>query len=270
MATYDELERSQEGSRPALLYLFALGVDTYAYTSDQVQHVVASETYLPEAIESAQPPRGGSARTEPFQVTLPTANDFVQQFRSTTPALQATLAVYGLQRDASPASNPLQYKGVLQRVSFEQHGRVASLQFLQAAGLLGRTMPRDSYQGLCNRVLYDARCTLDRDDFKHSGTVTASSGRKITMPGVSGFAAGYFVGGYVETTTDQEPRMVVEQSGDDLTLMHAFPSSPVGKAANAYRGCDHTPATCHALGNRINYGGFDHVPTFNLFEEGLL
>jgi hypothetical protein len=108
--------------------------------------------------------------------------------------------------------------------------------------------------------------------------VSAQSGATITVPGAGGFGADWWVGGFVEIDGGDDARLVLAQSGNDLTLLLPFPQSAVGRQIIAFAGCDHTITTCDTKfdtpedtdSNVINYGGFAFVPTRNPYQTGLL
>ena len=64
--------------------------------------------------------------------------------------------------------------------------------------------------------------------------------------------------------------LVLEQDGDDLTLVLPFHEDVLSEDVSVYAGCDHTIATCLAkFANDINFGGCPYVPTKNIFITGV-
>ncbi|KPJ92584.1 MAG: hypothetical protein AMS18_07060, partial [Gemmatimonas sp. SG8_17] len=132
-----------------------------------------------------------------------------------------------------------------------------------------KPLPRFRYQSLCNHVLYDANCTVVRSSYLYSGTVTAASGNEVTINNLALKGPTWAIGGYVNID-DTDYRMVLDQSGDVVTVLLPFDEAVLGKTAEVYAGCDHTIGTCNGkFSNAVNYGGFPFVPKINPFEEGL-
>jgi hypothetical protein len=93
------------------------------------------------------------------------------------------------------------------------------------------------------------------------------------VPGLSSaYAAGWFIGGFVEIVGSSDFRMVLDQDGDDLELLLPFVTTPT--LVNVFAGCSHDPESPHGCGpkfdNGDNYGGFFYVPTKNPFETGII
>lgn len=81
----------------------------------------------------------------------------------------------------------------------------------------------------------------------------------------------------MEVGGGDDHRLILSQSGDDVTLLLPFPETIVGSTVVLLAGCDHSITTCDTkfntpedtLSNVINYGGFAFVPNKNPFETGL-
>jgi hypothetical protein len=74
----------------------------------------------------------------------------------------------------------------------------------------------------------------------------------------------------VEALGGVDRRLILSSSGDVLTLLLPFTSSPLGSTVIVFAGCDHTIATCKSkFNNVVNYGGFAFVPTKNIFQTGI-
>ena len=106
--------------------------------------------------------------------------------------------------------------------------------------------------------------------YKFSGTVTVVSGNTVTVPGCSGFAAGWFTSGYVEMLSGDDARMITNHSGNVLQLLLPFPFNAVGKSIDVYAGCGHSIAICKTKYDNIpNFDGYAFVPKKNIFNTGL-
>lgn len=277
--SFDANEIGVESGQPIELYQFTLGSSHTRLTSSENDVTIPStlETFVAQALtrsnivqESSDP---GSQK---LSVRMPASHPLVQQYRNIAPGRRATLTIYRMHRADLGVSDERQtiFKGSIRNVAFADDGRVAVMTVLPVTSAYSKPTPRRTYQGLCSHMLYDARCTINRDDpaFRHDGTVTAVSGDTVTVSGAatfSGALADFFVAGYLEV--DGDFRTVVAQSGDVLTIVVPFLESPLGKAVVARAGCKQRAVEdCEdKFNNLVNFGGFPYVPKSNPFETGI-
>lgn len=277
--SYSAFELSRETNRPVELYQFVHGGLTFEYTSAEDSLLVASLTYLPEAISRGKIGQSPSDRKTVMEITVPATNPFVSRFKPSTPAARATITVQRVQRSDFPSPGVITiFEGYVSSVSFEEDGKVAKIACTPVTAAQSRPVPRFSYQGMCNHVLFDASCKVDDTDARWRLTAVASgvSSSVVTVPGAAAFGATWWVGGFMEINGGDDSRLILSQSGDDLQLLLPFPGSIVGGSVTIFAGCDHLVATCDAKfstpedtqSNVINYGGFAFVPTRNPFQTG--
>lgn len=270
--TFAAHETSQEGSRPVELYRFVVGGATYAYTSAEDTIVASSITYAPEAISRSRILNSQEQRQNVVEVTVPGVNAFAALYKQIVPGQRATLTVQRLQRGDTPTPERLTlFQGYVQSVAFLNDGRLAKIAAVPSSAAQSRPIPRFTFQGSCNHVLYDNGCKVVAGDFKHTGLVTAVNGNVITVDGAGAFIDDYFTSGFVDAAGGLDARLVLSHTGDDLTLLLPFPFTIVGSTIDVYAGCDHTLPTCKVkFNNVINFGGFAFVPKRNIFNSGLL
>lgn len=272
--TYSAYEESVASGRPVEVYRFVLAAgDTFQYTSAEDEVTVGGFTYSPVPISRGRVVLNPEDVTQALEVELPSMDPFAQLYLSVVPGSRAELTIQRFHRDDTPTPElATVFRGFVRSVSFVRDAHVAKVLCIPLAAGAARPIPRFTYQGLCNHVLYDARCQVDDEDaaYKHVGTVTSVSGNDITVAGVSGFGAGWFDGGRVELGTGGDFRSVQTSSGNVLTLMLPFSVDPTGTNVVVRAGCDHSLATCKSkFDNVVNYGGFAFIPTRNVFEVGL-
>ncbi len=208
-------------------------------------------------------------------------NEFARKYINVVPGNRAKLTIQRFQRGdiLSPDIVTL-YVGYIQSVKFSQDGYSATIATLSIAAATSRTIPRYTYQGLCNNVLYDDACGVDDTDATwrlSNATVLTVDGADITVDGADAVVDGYYTGGFVEALGGQDARLILEHVGTTLTLLQPFPFDAVSQVVNVFAGCDHTISTCGSkffttedpTSNVINYGGFAFVPTKNIFESGI-
>jgi uncharacterized phage protein (TIGR02218 family) len=272
MTSFDTLESSVESSRPIELYQITIGSDAYRYTSAEDEITADGNLFEPIAIARNSIEQGSDSSDRTLSLTVPATNPFAMLFVNVAPGERATVTAYRYQRDESPAfdTTVLIFKGTVQSVRFSEDGTVAEIAVRSIETALNRTIPRFSYMGVCNHFLYDQGCKADPSSFNHIGVVTAETNSVVTVTGAS--ASGLdFVGGYMRPVSVNDFRMILAQSGDQLTILLPFPEALYGGSVQCFAGCDHIIDSDCALifDNVINFGGFPFVPARNVFETGL-
>lgn len=272
MTSFDIFESSRESSQPIEVYRFALGSDSYLFTSAEDRITLGGETFVPTAISRNEIVQGLEERKRVLQLTMPSSNPFAQRYIQVPPGLKAVLSIIRLQRNEVPTFNTqvLVYKGSVTSVTFPDSGMTAQVNVQSIEAASSRIIPRFTYMGMCNHVLYDSGCGIDPSGFTHIGNVSAVSGSTITLDGAA--ASGLdFVGGYCRPTAQSDFRLILAQSGDVLTLLLPFETDVVSSNVQAFAGCDHLIEGDCALvfDNVAENGSFSFVPNKNIFQTGL-
>lgn len=265
MASLDTLERSIEGSRPIELYEFTLGLLTWRFTSSEGDLSFNGFDWVDEPVSRGAPTFSSTQELTNIIVKLPSNNAVPANFINIQPASTMTCTIFRIQSDQDTPASVVIFEGYVSSVNFRDDQ--ASLKVNPFNQLVKREIPRYTYQGLCNHVLYDGRCAVSSATFKHDGLVNAQDGSQISVTGLgASAAAGAYIGGFVQTLIGDEQRLILDQSGDDILLLLPFQQTVLGTTVSAFRGCDHTIQTCVAdFNNGINYGGSPFVPTSNPF-----
>lgn len=268
--SYEAYELSVESGRPVELYTFTVGAVIYRYTSAEDTVTYSAQDYLPRLIDRTSPTltskEGGKRQLE---LTLPKDDVVSQRYISVLAATPLQIEIVRFHRDDTGPNGITVWRGRVVAAKFEQQATVCRLYSVSSESALSRPIPGRKYQGLCNHVLYDGICQIDKDSWKYTGNVSAESGRTITVDGLSAKGASWAVGGTVEFG-DEEFRLIVGQSGDVLTLQMEFPFSLTGSDVSVFAGCNHSFAQCYLkFNNAVNFGGFPFVPTRNPFNTGL-
>ncbi|WP_018184143.1 DUF2163 domain-containing protein [Kaistia granuli] len=128
------------------------------------------------------------------------------------------------------------------------------------------------FRAVCDADLGDIRCKVDLDDpaYRGGGTVVAASdGRRFSIAGLDGFAAGWFERGVLQWANGANAgrRAVVkaDRSGADgrqIELWSAM-TAPIGPGDGFIitAGCDKRFGTCREkFANALNFRGFPHMP----------
>jgi len=131
----------------------------------------------------------------------------------------------------------------------------------------------ENYSPLCRATFCDARCKLDLDDFKVSGTLTAVTDRRIFTDASRTEANDYFNFGLVTFLTGANAglsREVKTYFSDTIECELPFPFDvSVGDTYELWRGCDKRLATCRdTYNNVINFRGEPYVPITDSLVSG--
>lgn len=269
--SYDSYESSVESGDPVELYEFTLGTDTFRYTSDEDDITTAAGTYTAVPISRERIIYETQEKaSDRLQVTLPASNAFVSNFVDIVPGKIALLTILRYHRSDPAEEQVTIFKGILNTVRYSEEGKVALLQVMPLTSAQTRAIPRITFSGLCNHMLYDSRCKISETSstWEKFLPVSAVSSNQITCTGASAFGSDFFAGGFVEF--DDDYRQVISQSGDVLTLNVPFAISPLNQTVRVLSGCSHELSVCASkFSNAVNFGGFPYVPGRNIFVDGL-
>ncbi len=283
--TFLELETSREGSRPTDLYRFDYGPEIFRFCNTENEITFNGAVYTPLEIKRGSPtvnPR--EQRSQKILLDAPADERPFSDFAAIQPARKLLVTITRIQLDESqlgfgspqPASpfpspaDPIEphvgfiiFEGYVTSVAYS--GRTCSIDCNPDSEQFIREVPRYKYQSLCNHVLYDSQCQIDKNLHKLQGLVNGVDGNTIS---VNGFAGTEYTGGYVQNLAGTDYRMIIEQVGDTFTLLLPFSTNPLGNDVIAYKGCAHDVTTCRdKFSNIANFGGFPFVPTKNPFNQ---
>jgi len=280
MTTFDIYESSPESSRPLEVYRITVGPSTSLFTSDPSDVTIGSDVYKAEAIQRGPIVIGQTERQRVLAIELPLSNTFASRYVGVPPGSKATIEIIRLQRDEIPTydTQVTIYEGSVKSVEFPRSG-VARINAQTVEALAGRHMPQYSSMSMCNHTIYGPGCDVNPASFSLTNAVVTAitDGRTLTVTGAAAAAAagGYeFTGGYLKLSASSDSRLVIKQSGDDLTIMVPYKTTDMVAnitTVDAFAGCDHLLGGDCALvfNNVIENGGFNWVPTINIFAEGL-
>lgn len=266
--SFDSDEKSVSSSRPRELWLIETPTTTYRYTTAEVDVDYDSHTWT--AIPGARSEVGGSSLGDPqdFTLSLPASNPFVQAHAFGMPPQQITLTVYRLQGSAVLTW----WRGEISDFTVAKgDAKVRSPSNL--ADALDGTIPSANVQKQCNHMLYDARCTVDKNNVanKLATTVTSIStdGLEITVASV-GALGDHLVGGELKRDADSDNRLILKRAGLVITVSAPYRALAPGDAVTLFRGCKHDITDCVVtFNNAINFGGHPYVPPVNPFAHDI-
>lgn len=269
--TFDAFETSREDGQVVELFQFIFGATSYRYTNNQADITLGGLTYTATQVSRSRLEDASSDAQRRLTITVPLDNEVAQLFIGNVPGRRVTIKVYRA-HSSDPAEELLAlFDGYVANVTFDGDLE-AKILCNPATDSLNRSAPRMTFQGLCNHVLYDANCQVNRLANAYTGLVSAVTGSVITVNGLAASGADWAVGGFVSfpPATEDDKRLVVSQSGDDVELLLPFAENVLGSDVTVYAGCDHSLATCQAkFANVLNFGGFPFVPSKNPFNSDL-
>ena len=270
-----ETEFSDQDGRPVELYHFTSGTTNYRYTSAEGDYVFGGFTWLARPLGRNSIGKSGEVEQTNLEVSLPTTDVLASLYIGIQPAARTDLVVRRVHIDASPTTSITLFNGFVTSAKFKDEK--CTFQLKPFNELFHREMPRYTYQGLCNHVLYSGQCGILEAASPNQLVATVNgiqnSGEIITVTGAGSVVdnvspAQPFKGGMARLVDFSDYRLILDQDGDDLTLLLPFRDSVLGGQIVLQRGCDRTVDTCRTkFNNVINYGGFPHVPGKNPFGQ---
>lgn len=129
----------------------------------------------------------------------------------------------------------------------------------------GTMIGLEKYSQTCRASLFDARCKLNKNDYKITFTVTSASGGSIVSADFTQ-TSGYWALGYIEWLTGDNAGVTQTVNSNDKASNSIFLTSPpplpvqAGDTANIYIGCDKTRVRCKQLNNLANMRAEPDVP----------
>lgn len=272
MTSFDIFESSDDGSEPLEIYTITMGTSTFRYTSNSHDVVVNSHTYVASGIKRSKIATSNK-RNEKITLTFSGDNAFAQSFLGIAPGERAFVNIIRLQRNEVPTydTQALIYKGQVAAGSYGRDGTEIQLTATSVEAAADRKIPRFTFMGMCNHILFDSRCKKGTSGFVAQGAASGASGNTIQVAECAAFADGFFNGGWCKPVSESDYRLVIKHVGSTLTLLLPFSGNVDGSTVDVFAGCDHTVGgDCSSKFDNVeNFGGFPFVPTKNLFATGL-
>jgi|CXWL01.1.fsa_nt_gi uncharacterized phage protein (TIGR02218 family) len=270
----DDVEIGVEDAEPLDFYRVTIGNRLFLMTNAKDATTFQGQVFQPTAIERTSAKVSSEESDAAVEFTIPQDHALAQLFYGILPGQKGLVDIRRTHKSiVTGTSYEFAFRGYLSNVRYEGNSR-ATFRCDQPTAFLNRNGPRFMYTSLCNNVLYDARCTLNPELFKLSGTVTALPQEDtITVPGASSMGADYFDGGYVYYLSPggDDYRVILKQTGNDIRILIPFMDNVLGQSVSLYAGCRHTVAICDSkFANKANFGGFPFVPFKNPFQTRIL
>jgi hypothetical protein len=258
------------GKRAVWLYRIVIpGVATYHVTSRGRDYESSAAkpdaTFLsPTNWTSTAILNGGVTQTTQAEraevrVSLPTTGDIAQAILAYDGQADISVTIWQTFAGDPDEEYALKFTG---RVVTIQPGLLAvSLVCEEGFTAMARSSVAQVMQRLCRHAHYfttddGGGCRLDVDDWKQAVSITAVSGRVVTVPAAALQPDGTFTAGILFWGGGEY--FVQSHEGSALTL-EAVPvglAAAVPEDADLAPGCNLTPTNCVAFSNIANFGGF--------------
>jgi uncharacterized phage protein (TIGR02218 family) len=261
---------------PVELYKFTFGAQTWLFTDAAEQWSlpdVPGQIYLPEAIQRDNMSQSEEDGSMSVNVTVDALNPIADFFRAPfLPAQMIWLTIYRMHVGSADYASI--FTGRVGQCVFS--GATAKLTCVPVRNALGKRLPVQLVQLLCNNTLYDGRCKADPSLFTNSATITAINGLTLTVTwsGRNAVARpeGWFDGGFISKAGT--PAATIQDDlltgGATLKLLYN-PGYIVGDVINAYAGCDKRHTTCYSkFNNTAHYNGFPAFPKIDPFTSEIV
>lgn len=271
--TFNTIETSYDQGEPILLYKFALGNQSWCFTSADRPITYAGNTYEAISISRAAILQTQEIKQKTLKVTMPRDNAVPALFLIYPPSSSVMLTIFAMHYDDPDQQAVVDWMGRVMWPSWK--GSTVELNCEPAYTSVQTLGLRRTIALNCPHVLFGPGCSLLPADFKTTGAISGVSNVTVSATVIGTKTDGYFSGGYLEWTSADgdylERRSILSHSGDSVVLDYASPELAIGVSINLYPGCDHTTPTCNAKFNNIlNYGGCPYIPALNPFGGGTI
>jgi len=270
--TYAEFETAGETGNPLELYLFELSGVFYSYNNGEDVWTFNAQDYDPVYVKRSAIRNEADKSEQTVEFNFDVLNEFAQLYIGVVPGERASIKVFQVHRtDTIDLEHKQIFSGLVSTVAFHKDGKEAKIIARPLSSAGDRPLPRRTFQGLCNHILFDQRCGLSEASFRETGTVTVASGRDLTVTGLTnvGGGADYWEAGYVKIGAER--RLIVGQTANVFKINIEFRANPVGKTVTVVPGCKlRRKIDCSTKFNNVkNFGGFSWVPLKNPFTSGI-
>lgn len=260
------------GSRVEL-YLFETedGRYKWGYITDRVARSFNTNMFVPGQIKRGElRQQAGDSNAEKLTITVPYDYPVAVLHVPYLPPRPVKVTIYSYQRN-DPMSEVVQgFVGYV--TAFSQKGEEAQLECSQIIDALSQIVPWVTFKGDCVWALYGIGCGVSKGLYASDVTnVNTVVGEKITAPIFASMPDGWFTNGFISNPDTGEQRFISKHIAAEGAVYLVYPLLDYNFGALvAYAGCDRKRGTCETkFNNKTNYLGFDHNPTYNVFQQGV-
>lgn len=269
--SYEQKDNSVQDGEPVEFYKFSSPLGTFRYTSDNQPGVCNGELYLvlPGGMERTSIETGSVVDTiMTMDFTFRATDDLAQLYCYSITPEQLVVEVRRAHRgDDWNTEWEMEWTGIGLDVSGS--GPTISIKtgsVIQAK--LNGNIAAIYYQRMCNHMLFDERCKVDREDWTVTTTITKVQRQLITVDNDQS-ADGELKTGEIEHMRTGEKRSIYDNVGNIVTIGYPFGDAQEGDEVKLTFGCDHKRlGHCkNRFNNVVNFGGFPFIPVENPFQD---
>ena len=273
--TYDTLEKSAYGGKPVELYKFSKGATLWRYTDSDRDVVITSETYKAGWPISRTEPEM-SEETTRSALKINTAKDFpiAQLFVTGAPYEPVWVSIYRMHIGDTEAI--LLWQGKVRGIAWKASKGEAIIECDPVEKVIGKGGFRQTFGPYCHKKLYSSRCGAPEASFTIDVTISniSASGYVLTAPEFASKPNQYFRLGEIYFPDLGARCLIVDHTGNQITVKAVMIGLAVGANGRAVAGCNHVWkladgnwGDCKARFNNLdNFGGWPFVPTKNPYE----
>ena len=286
--TFDAIETSS-AAQPIEYLQFKNGAELWYYTNSNITEQIGARSFAPLAYTRTEPVFSKDSSDGQIKFTIPSNLPIVEFYETLPSSSISSIQIERVNRNDPDLGVQIFWKGTV--ASVKRDGEFATILAVPNTQLPAQ-IPRYTYSALCNWFLFQDRCGLQREDFRHIGPVVTIGipASIITVTGLRDQAAiladsvspsygtaqqidDYWLGGYMETSAGEKRAIYetdVDGVPDRVRLLQPFRNLEVTDTVTVYAGCDRTRATCAAkFDNQLAHGGFPDIPILNPFTTEL-
>jgi uncharacterized phage protein (TIGR02218 family) len=264
--TYQTYETSTQRATPVELYEFTQGLQTWRRASGADEVPRLGLIYTPSSIQRDKVKQSTDIFKNGMKLTFSRDDSFASQFLGFAPEETTTVTILRGHYDDPDGEFVVYWKGrILSAKATESR---IELECEPVYTSIRRPGLRAKFEFNCRHVLYGRGCGVNREAYRHDGTVIGvSGGLTVSVSGVSGvFPDGWFTGGII-FGPDGSSRFIVGHVGAEVTMSRPMSSVIGALEVRLYPGCDHLRGTCNTKFNNLdNFGGFPWIPSRNPFD----
>lgn len=271
--TYATDEASAYASAPVELFEFTSSEGgAWYYTSEREAYTYLGHTYSPLPVARAevdQAPQGasGGGNAQEMLVTITRTAEVITANGYGVPPESLTCRIHRIQR-VSGAGIVLWDGEVTDILTKGEEAEVRVNCVLDDA--LATSLPGAYTQASCNHALYSTECGVSQAAHSAATTITAISGRDVTVASVGGHPDDFYRGGRLTLASGYARRLIVAHVGNVLTLSAPLRTAAVGASVALAEGCDRSVRTCRdKFANAIRHGGHPYIAVRDPFNADL-
>jgi hypothetical protein len=174
--TYDAIEKSEYGGRPAELYRFTKGITIWRYTDSDVDVMINNETFktgLP--MSRTEPELSREEKHSQLKITTSINNPVAQMYATGSPGEPILVTVLRTHTGDADLQTTIMWQGKVRGCEFKGTKGEATLTCDPVDKSASKMGFRQTYGPACNKKLYSPRCGVAEASYYVDITITAIS-----------------------------------------------------------------------------------------------